>query len=83
MPGAREAESLVVDVEITVNADKTVSQARVVDQLRYSSDTFFRAAADSALRALRSPDCTPLQLPDGKYEQWKSITIRFDPKNMF
>jgi len=83
LPGAREAEDLAVDIEVTVSESKTVLNARIADQLRYSSDTFFRAAADSALRALRSPACTPLRLPDGKYDQWKSMTIRFDPKDMF
>ncbi|NBX66920.1 MAG: hypothetical protein EBQ96_07995 [Proteobacteria bacterium] len=83
IPGARDAQDLVVDVEVTVTAAKTVQDARVVDQLRYNSDTFFRAAADSALRALRAPACTPLSLPDGKYDQWKTMTVRFDPKDMF
>lgn len=81
--GARDAEGLVVDIEVNVAADKTVTSARVVDQLRYGSDAVFRAAADSAMRALKSPSCTPLALPDGKYEQWKDMTVQFDPKNMF
>lgn len=83
LPGAREAANLAVDIEVTVSAAKTVMDARVVDQLRYTSDTFFKAAADSALRALRSPNCTPLKLPDGKYDLWKNMTVRFDPKDMF
>lgn len=83
LPGARDAADLIVDIEVVVTPSKTVQEARVVDQLRYNSDTFFRAAADSALRALRSPACTPLSLPDGKYDQWKDMTVRFDPKDMF
>lgn len=83
LPGAREAQDLAVDIEVVVSQAKIVQEARIVDQLRYGSDTFFRAAADSALRALRSPACTPLNLPDGKYEQWKNMTVRFDPKDMF
>ncbi len=81
--GAADAQNLAVDIQVTVNSDKTVAAARVVDQGRYGSDALFRAAADSALRALRAPACTPLALPDGKYEQWKSMTINFDPKTMF
>lgn len=81
--GARDAQDLAVDIQVTVAADKTVTDARIVDQLRYGSDPLFRAAADSALRALKSPGCTPLHLPDGKYEQWKSMTVNFDPKSMF
>lgn len=83
LPGARDANELAVDIAVVVTPAKTVQEARVVDQLRYSSDSFFKAAADSALRALRAPACTPLALPDGKYDQWKSMTINFNPKEMF
>jgi len=81
--GARDAQNLVVDIEVTVAMNKTVINSRIVDQLRYTSDPLFRAAADAAMRALRSPECTPLALPDSKYEQWKNMTVQFDPKHMF
>lgn len=82
MPGARDAEGLYVDVYMVMNPDRTVQQARIVDQGRYNADSYFRAAADSALRALRHPNCTPLLLPPYKYDQWKTMTVRFDPKYM-
>ena len=80
--GARQAESLSVEIEMRMNPDATVRTARVVDGARMNSDPFFRAAAESALRALSHPDCIPLKLPVGKYEVWKSFTFNFDPKNM-
>lgn len=80
--GARDAQSLVVEVIIDVNQDRTVANADVVDKLRYASDPFFRAAADSAIRAVRSPKCNPLALPEDKYEQWKRIDFTFDPRDM-
>ena len=80
--GARQAESLSVEIEMRMNPDATVRTARVVDGVRMNSDPFFRAAAESALRALSHPDCIPLKLPVGKYEVWKSFTFNFDPKNM-
>jgi outer membrane biosynthesis protein TonB len=80
--GAREAENLIVEVLIEVNPDRTVQSAHVVDSSRMASDAFFRAAAESALRALRHPNCTPLDLPPDKYNQWKSITFNFDPRDM-
>lgn len=83
MAGAQSAQDLQVEVQVSVNMDRTVSTAKIVDQSRYGSDTFFRAAADSALRALRNPLCTPLNLPPEKYDQWRSMTIVFDPKEMF
>ena len=82
MAGAKYAEELVVAVKVYMNPDRTVRSASVADQLRYSRDSHFRAAADSALRALRNPRCSPLELPEDKYEQWREITIRFDPRQM-
>lgn len=80
--GARNAEQLIVEVLIEMNPDRTVLSAKVVDQARYASDTHFRAAADAAMRALRHPKCTPLELPPDQYEQWKTIRFNFDPRDM-
>jgi outer membrane biosynthesis protein TonB len=82
LAGARYAEDLVVDMKLFMNPDRTVQQASVVDTARYNSDDIFRAAADSALRAIRDPQCSPLRLPPDKYEQWKQITVRFDPRDI-
>lgn len=81
--GARDADSLVIEIKVAVNQEKIATSASVVDQIRYNTDTFFRAAADSAVRAVKSPDCTPLELPDDKYDSWKSMIIVFDPREMF
>ena len=80
--GARQADALSVEIEMKMNPDATVRAARVIDRVRMNSDPFFRAAAESALRALSHPDCIPLKLPIGKYDVWKSFTFNFDPKNM-
>lgn len=83
MAGAQDSQDLRVEISVVVNPDRTVSSAKIVDQFRYGSDTFFRAAADSAKRALSNPLCTPLNLPPEKYDQWHEMTIVFDPKEMF
>ena len=80
--GARNAETLIVEVLIHVNQDRTVQDAEVVDHSRMASDPFFRAAAEAALRALHNPKCTPLELPPDKYEEWKTIHFNFDPRDM-
>jgi len=80
--GARDAQSLIVEVTIDVNADRTVANATIVDKSRYGSDPFFRAAADSAMRAVRNPRCNPLALPADKFDQWKHIDFTFDPRDM-
>jgi len=80
--GARYAEDLIVEIKLSVNPDRTVRSATIVDQGRYNRDGFFRAAADSAMRAVRSPMCNPLHLPEGKYHMWKDIVAVFDPRDM-
>ena len=80
--GARYAESLVVEIRLTVTPARQVSSATIVDQWRYGQDPHFRAAADSAMRAVRSPLCNPLDLPPDKYDLWKDIVVNFDPSEM-
>lgn len=80
--GAKYAEELVVEVRVIVNPDKTVQQTTILDQGRYNRDPVFRAAADAARRAFQNPLCIPLELPDDGYQQWKTMTIRFDPREM-
>ncbi|MFA5040588.1 MAG: hypothetical protein WC464_03020 [Bdellovibrionales bacterium] len=80
--GARDAQNLIVEVIIDVNPDRTVANTEIVDKLRYASDPFFRAAADSAIRAVRNPKCSPLELAADKYQQWKRINFNFDPRDM-
>ena len=82
LAGARYAEDLVVDIKLGMNMDGTVRSAGVADQLRYNTDTIFRAAADSALRAVRDPGCSPFRLPPEKYQQWKDMTVTFDPRQI-
>lgn len=81
--GAREAGDLVVEVNVDMNPDGTVQRARLIDRNgRYGSDSFYRAAADSAMRAVLNPRCSPLRLPPDKYETWKNFTLNFNPRDM-
>lgn len=80
--GARDAENLVVDIRVVMNPDGTVRQASVVERNRMATDAFFRAAAESALRAVLNPRCNPLKLPPKKYREWQTFTLSFNPKDM-
>jgi hypothetical protein len=80
--GARYAEDLVVKVRLTVSPERRTLSAVVVDTWRYSQDSYFRAAADAAIRAVHSPQCEILELPPDKYETWKDIVVTFDPTEM-
>ncbi len=81
--GAKEAQDLSIEIRMVMNSDGTVRQARIMDQIRLRSDPFFRAAAESALRAVLNPRCNPLKLPPEKYQQWQNMTLIFDPSQMF
>ncbi len=80
--GAKDAQNLIIDVHIDVDREGTATNVDIIDKSRYAADPFFRAAADSAVRAIRNPNCRPLKLPPDKYEQWKSITLSFNPKDI-
>jgi len=80
--GARYAENLVVEVRLIVASDRRVISATIVDQWRYGQDSYFRAAADSAIRAVNSPQCEVLELNPQKYDQWKDMIVTFDPRDM-
>ncbi len=81
--GARDIENITVEIYIQINPDRTLKDAIVVDQARLNRDSFFRAVAESALRALRNPRCSPLALPPEKYQQWQETIFNFNPKDMF
>jgi len=79
--GAKEAHDLVVEIEATVAEDGRVVTAQITSTARMG-DPFYRAAADSALRAVLNPQCLPLKLPPEKYEQWKTLDLTFNPKDL-
>ncbi len=81
--GAMDAENLVVEILATVGPDRVVKTTEIVDKGRYNQDPFYRTAAESARRALLNPRCSPLAVPEDKYELWKTMRIRFNPKEMF
>ena len=80
--GAKNAEELTVELRLYVTPDGTVQTVNVVDKARAASDPYFRAAVESAYRAVLNPRCRQLKFPLDKYEQFKTMTIVFDPREM-
>lgn len=80
--GARDAKDLNIEIKAALDPDGTVRQAVIVSTARYASDPFFRAAADSAKRALLDPRCSPLPVPRDKYEAWHNLDLFFNPKDL-
>lgn len=81
--GARDAKNLIVDMELELSPEAIVESAKIVDQERMNNDSFFRTAAESALRAVISPGCNKLPLNPNNYEKWKKLELKFNPKDMF
>ncbi len=81
--GAKDAENLIIEISVVMNPDGKVRTAEIKNKARMMSDSFYRAAAESANRAVLNPRCQPFKLPPDKYSRWKSMTLRFNPKEMF
>lgn len=76
--GGLGAEDLRVKVRLQLSKDGSLkSQPKVMNR---GSSPFFRAAADSATRAIWQ--CQPYNLPVKKYQLWRDMIINFDPRQM-
>jgi outer membrane biosynthesis protein TonB len=79
--GAKGVQEMHIEIRIRLNPDGTLhGMPAVGDARRMKSDPVFRTVAESALRALRNPRCSPLKLPYAEYDIWKDITLNFDPR---
>jgi len=81
--GAPHPEELVVEFELFLNPDGSVAQPpqlSVESQSAVSRDSFTRAAAEAARRAIYT--CAPYKLPGNRYNDWRDIALTFDPRQM-
>ena len=78
--GASEVK-LIIPLKISANMDGSVNSVVIQDKIRYAKDTFYRATADSARRAVL--DCSPLPLPKNKSALFKSFFFDFDPSFIY
>jgi len=73
--GAPNIDTILVELRIEVQPNGLVTR---VELLNNQADPFFRAMAESAIRAVEMS--SPLQLPPGKY--WPTIKLRFRPSDI-
>ena len=76
--GAKDLKSLVVSIRIKLNEEGEVVNTRLLTD-KNLENPFFRAASESAMRAVNHPECKKLQVPKKKYDTWKEIILDFDP----
>lgn len=81
--GAKDAEDLIIEIRVEMNIDGIPRVAEIVDRERLRADSFFRAAAEAALRAVLNRRCHPFRLPANKFDRWRTMTLVFNPKEMF
>mgnify|MGYP002882970490 CR=1 FL=1 len=76
--GTAGADTLNVDIIVSLDKDGSVITAEVRDKMRLLADPTYKVAAHEAIRTMFR--CSPLPVPPDKYEQWKSFIFGFDPK---
>jgi len=77
--GSMGAGEMMVEIRIRLNPDGSVVNAEIQNSSRMNSDEQFRAAAESAYRAILV--CAPYfkVLGSAPYNDWATLTLRFDP----
>ncbi len=75
-PYAANELNKIINLKIFTNPDGSVVNVEIIDVSFYKKDPVYRAAADSARRAVK--DCSPLPLPKNKYDLFKIFTFNFD-----
>ena len=78
--GAPDPSALVLTLKIQLNQDGTVAGVPQLVETQNLGDPYFRAAADSAKRAVQM--CQPYTLPVEKYDTWSNVAVVFDPRKM-
>src|SRR5471032_2080071 len=76
--GAKDAP--VVSLVVQMDQGGTPTDVQFKDPGRLG-DPVYRAAADSARRAVMNPRCQPWPLSPEKYSSWRTITFNFDPRD--
>ena len=75
-PYAANELNKIINLKIFTNPNGSVVNVEIIDVAFYKKDPIYRAAADSARRAVK--DCSPLPLPKNKYDLFKIFTFNFD-----
>jgi len=78
--GAKDLQTFIVELRLTILADGTVTQARVFNDYGRMGDGAYRSFAESAVRAAQRS--SPLKLPPGRESQFSDIVLVFSGKDM-
>ena len=74
--------TITIPIRINTNIDGTINSAQIVDISSYQKDSFYRATADTARRAVL--ECSPLPIPKKKWKKYfENFIFEFDPSFIF
>jgi hypothetical protein len=77
-PGAKGIKDMKIVIRTELSPDGNIKELDVLNADAYGGSPWFKAAADSARRALIV--CSPYtNLPEAYYDEWKSIVFTFYP----
>lgn len=81
LAGAPNPESLVVQIEVSLNPDGSVAsppQLTAQSAAAAAGNRYLKATADSATRAITQ--CAPFKLPPDRYAEWRQSVVNFSPQ---
>ena len=78
--GIKDAENFVIEIRVKLkdNGEVIPADIEILDKNRYANDYIFRAAADSARRAIL--EASPLTIPRDKIDLFREFIFRFNVK---
>lgn len=81
--GAKDAQTFIIVIDAKFNSDGSCISAEISSKSRdrYNSDSFYRAAAEAAKRAVWKS--SPLKnLSPEKFDAWKEMELTFDSRSL-
>lgn len=81
LAGAPNPETLVVQIEVSLNRDGSVAsppQLTAQSAIAAAGNKYLKATAESATRAITQ--CAPFKLPPDRYAEWRQSTVNFSPQ---
>ena len=77
-------EEIVVLLKFKMNEDATTQNIEIIKIIsKNTSNTDLDNIKSSVLKALKSPNCIKLPLPQNKYNLWKEFTLTLNLKSFF
>ncbi|MDR1561231.1 MAG: hypothetical protein LBS23_02650 [Holosporaceae bacterium] len=78
--GIKDVENIIIEIRVQLKETGEVipSSIKILDEKRYTTDYIFRAAADSARRAVL--EASPLKIPRDKIKIFRDFILRFNLK---